>query len=129
MRLLLVGGSELLAWVIGCVAPPRVDVQHGRTFEEARSALRGRPPQAAIFAVTPSRTPWDQLAESCRAHQPPIPFIDYFDVGGEIREPGATGPHADLHTPVSTDELRAALEELLGSMAPDAPEATAPPRS
>ena len=129
MRILLIGGSELMAWVVRRVAPSRVEVQHGKTFEEARSALRDRPPQAVLFAVTPSRQPWDELAQICRERQPPIPFVDYFHVGGEFPEPEAAGTNPDPHVPVPVDDLRQKLEALIGEAARGEAEATNTPRS
>ena len=129
MRILLVGGSELMAWVVRRVAPSHVEVQHGKTFEEARSALRDRPPQAALFAVTPSRQPWDQLAQVCRERRPPIPFIDYFHAGGESPRPGAAGSRSDPHVPVPVDDLRERLEELIGEAMPGEVEAADTPHN
>ena len=73
MRIALVGGSELMAWIVAEVSPPDVEIQHLRRFAAARETLETHPPDAVLFAVTPQRPPWDDLADLCAENQPPIP--------------------------------------------------------
>ncbi len=78
MRIALVGGSELMAWIVGEVSPVDVEVEHLPGFVVAKGAVETRPPDAVIFAISPERPPWDELVGLCDEHQPPIPSTVYF---------------------------------------------------
>lgn len=115
MRVLLIGGSQLMAWVVAHLAPPHAEVEHCETFADAEATLSLRPPRAVVFAVTPDREPWTELADLCALHQPPIPFFAYFLPRDSAAEPGAAGSGASgsVRRPLSAQQLRSKLEELV----------------
>lgn len=127
MRVLLIGGSHLMAWVVAHLAPPSADVEHCETFAEAKAALLLRPPRAVVFAATPDREPWSELADMCSRHQPPIPFFAYFPPRASVAEGGASGgaESGSVRRPLSAQQLRSKLEELAQTASRNAP---APPK-
>jgi DNA-binding response OmpR family regulator len=115
VRVLVVDGSRLMAWLVGAVAPEAIEVQHASSLAEARDALLHHPPQAAMFNLTPARLPWHELAEICRKSKPPIPFRCYSAFSAEDEEAGdlPVTCHFVLDKPRTLDELRAQVENLV----------------
>ena len=114
MRLLLVGGSELTAWVVRRLVPSGVEVERCDTIAEARETLVDAPPQAAIFDVSRSRVPWRSLADLCNRHEPRIPFLCYSVIHSESFETGVQPCCEEFFTlPEPLDDLRARLESLI----------------
>lgn len=124
MRVLLVGGSHLMAWVVGRLAPTCADVEHCATFAEAEAALRLHPPRAVVFAVSPRREPWSSLADVCLRHQPPIPFFAYFPPRDSAAEAGAVSGagRVGVRRPLPAEELRIRLEELIETASRSTPD-------
>ena len=115
MRLLLVGESELMAWVIQHLTPTGVQVERSETLAEALSVLSTRPPDAAIFTIGPGRLPWDSLARLCRNHEPPIPFLCWSSVLRDPAEARIEGVPRDrlIALPLSLTDLEASMTQLL----------------
>lgn len=114
MRLLLVGGSELTAWVMGRLVPPDVEVERCSSFEEARQILTNDPPQAVIFDATRSRLPWSSLAGICAEHEPHIPYVCYSFLHGKQEELGVE-PCCDAFftMPLPVEDLRGRIAQLV----------------
>ncbi len=75
MRLLVVGGSQLMTWVVRHLVPAEIEVEHATTEKQVRGILRYRPPQVALFNVSTSPFPWREVQQLCRGHEPPIPVL------------------------------------------------------
>jgi len=75
MRLLIVGGTDLMAWVVRHLVPGDIKVEHATTLDEVKTILRLRPPQAALFHGKASMRPWSEVYRLCHTHEPPIPTL------------------------------------------------------
>lgn len=74
LRLLVVDGSPLAAWVITRLVPDDVRVITATSLQQARDVLVDDPPHAVILNLTPSRVSWRDVVELCKQRHPPIPF-------------------------------------------------------
>lgn len=74
-RLLVVDGSELLAWRVAKVAPPGVEIERATTFAEAEKLLAESPPDAALFNLAPCHSDWRRLLNECTGNGRLIPFL------------------------------------------------------
>lgn len=84
-RILVVDGSELLAWRVAKVAPPGVEVERATTFAQAEQMLAESPPDAALFNLVPCHTNWRRLLDECTGNGRLIPFLcivalDHYEV-------------------------------------------------
>lgn len=115
MRILLLDGCRLNAWLLGSLAPPEVRIRLTDSFAEAIAILETDPPDAAIFNVTPADLPWEQLAAACAAKSPPVPFIWSSPlVDDELVASLPIAGDAVLRAkPVSIRETRRVLNELV----------------
>lgn len=111
MRLLIVGGNQLLGWIVQHLVPEDVTVELATTPEAACRTILDRPPDAVLVRVIPKPCPGRQIVELCRRRRPPIPVLYY---SGAYLEP------EELDVPVSDDsfstepgELRRHLDRLL----------------
>ena len=129
VRVLVVDSSKLMAWLVGAVAPDMIDVRHASSLAEAREELTARPPHAAMLHLTHAHVHWQELADLCRNHKPPIPFRCFSAFPAPTQQPGDAGATCGLvrDLPRSLEELRAEVEDLvrLASEAGSGSEATA----
>jgi len=123
VRVVLIGGSALMAWIVAQVAPADLEIEHRSGFAEAKLVLVTRTPDAVLFALTPERPPWNELLRWCRQQQPPVPFAVYFgrdsatgDVDPPRRAAGDDSAHAGA-VPPSRDELWHKLDRLQEAVA------------
>lgn len=79
-RILVVDGSELLAWRVAKVAPPGVEVERATTFAQAQKMLAESPPDAALFNLTPCHSNWRRLLDECTGNRQLIPFLCIVDL-------------------------------------------------
>lgn len=114
-RLLIVDGSQLMAWLVSTVAPDEVTVERATSFGEAEAILRDDPPDAAILNITPSNLDWNLLSDLCRAHRPPIPVLCCTAVAeAAYGEPDLPCPtDRSLSKPFSVSDLRTRVERLI----------------
>jgi len=77
MRLLIVGGTDLMTWVVRHLVPADVEVVQATTLDEVKTLLRAHPPQAALLHGCASARPWSEVYRLCHTHQPPIPTLFY----------------------------------------------------
>ncbi|MCP3956672.1 MAG: hypothetical protein GY719_02350 [bacterium] len=75
MRLLIVDGNELLAWVVRHLAPACVEVESATTREQVETSLRDHSPDAVLLNLRHSAGPWRDVAAWCRHHEPRIPVL------------------------------------------------------
>ena len=116
LRLLIVDGCQLNAWLAGHLVPDGVRVELAQSFDRARATLSDDPPHAAIFNVTPCDLPWEELALLCQDHDPPIPFI-WCSAVFDSPEQAGTGPIPGAgfcYKPSSVEEMRQQIVELMG---------------
>ncbi len=92
MRLLLVDGNVLLAWVVRHLAPADVEVECADTREQIETALRERPPDGVLLNLRRASGPWHEVAAWCQQHDPPIPVL-YHD--GAYLDPVKEGIQLD----------------------------------
>lgn len=74
-RLLLVDGSDLMGWLVARLIPGNVEIVRATSFGEADRCLRDKPPDVAIFNLTPRHLDWRVLLDRCSDRQPVIPFL------------------------------------------------------
>lgn len=115
MRLLIVGGTDLMAWVVRHLVPGDIEVEQATTLDEVKTILRLRPPQAALFHGKASTRPWSEVYRLCHAHEPPIPTLFYpgsYPGPDEIRHTGYADEYCQK--PLPACELQHQLYRLLG---------------
>lgn len=130
LRLLVVDGSRLMAWLVAQVVPPGVEVVHVASLADAERILVEDPPAAAIFNVTPTLAAWRALVDRCAGHRPPIPYLCSSALdGAETLASGlAPGDPAFLPKSLPVAELRARVGALLArARAESAKRRPAPP--
>ena len=115
MRLLVVGGTSLMTWVVRHLVPENVEVEHAMTLDEVSTILRLRSPQAALFSGSPASRPWDEVHRLCQEHEPPIPTLFHPCVDLD-RDEMALSDYADDYCPrpLPACELRREIHRLLG---------------
>ena len=74
-RLLLVDGSDLMGWLVARLIPCNVEIVRAGSFAEADRFLSERPPDVAIFNITPRHLDWRSLLDRCIQNEPVIPFL------------------------------------------------------
>ncbi len=115
MRLLIVGGTSLMAWVIRHLVPEDVEVMHATTLDEVTTILRLRPPKAALFHGNPSTRPWSEVHRLCHTHEPPIPTLFHpctYLEPDEMRHTDCADDYCPK--PLPACELRRQIYRLLG---------------
>jgi response regulator RpfG family c-di-GMP phosphodiesterase len=119
-RVLVVDGSHLMVWLVQTLVPDDVQVVQASRFADAQSLLISNPPDAAIFNLTPSTLEWSRLISLCHEHTPPIPFLLFTTLDGELpaelRLPSP--PLAVVRKPARISDLRATLSQLLREVKP-----------
>lgn len=115
VRLLVVDRSQLLAWMVERFAPSEVLVSRASTFPEARKCLEEKPPDAAIFNLTPCHPDWRRLIDLCQGEERNIPFLcvaelDHYDYCS-CRLPCRT--EDVVSKAVSREEFKARIEALI----------------
>jgi len=116
MRLLVVDRCSLMRWVVHHLAPTDVEVEQATTIEEAMAILRDRPPQAAIFNLTPESFPWAEIERLCRRQDPPISTVYLSCVHDAPTEAGIpAGSENFFVKPLSTAVLRRQIRRLIDS--------------
>jgi DNA-binding response OmpR family regulator len=115
VRILVIDGCQLNAWLVGRLAPPGVNIEQVQSFEGAREVLTTNPPDAVILNVTPCELPWGQLADLCRNHEPPIPYLLCSTVFDDSElAPADHGPGVSYcYKPVSVPHMRRQIEALV----------------
>ena len=115
VRLLIVDGSPLMAWLVSTVTPPGVQVERASSFTEAEIMLKEHPPDAAILNITPSHLNWSFLGDLCRVHQPPIPFLCCNAVPTDADDDAFVACPIEKHLikPFSIKELRECVNHLI----------------
>jgi len=115
VRLLIVDGSPLMAWLVSTLAQPEVKVERATSFKEAETILKENPPDAAILNITPAHLNWSLLGDLCRVHQPPIPFLCCNAVPAEADDDEFIAGPGDriLCKPFSVSDLRDSVDHLI----------------
>jgi len=115
MRLLIVGGTDLMAWVVRHLVPEDVEVEHATTLDEVKTILRLRPPRAALFHGKTSTSPWSEVYRLCHTHEPPVPTLfhpcSYLEPD-EMKRTDCADEYCPR--PLPTCELRRQIIRLLG---------------
>ena len=110
VRLLIVGGSLLLTWVVRHLVPTEVEVENSTTLKQVKAAFLDHPPDAVLLNVRQTTGPWRKVARECQRQRPPIPVL--FHAGAEL-DPAEAGIAADDHS-FFTEQLAASdLDRLI----------------
>ncbi len=121
VRLMIVGGSLLLEWIVRHQVSPEVEVEHVRTLDQARERFRDRAPDAVLLSVRPGPGQWREVAGWCHGHHPPIPTLIH---AGAHLDPAEAGIELDNRSffteslgPADLDRLIHAANEARAAVA------------
>ena len=98
VRLLIVGDSQLVNWVVRHLVPEEVVVENAATRNQVREAFNERCPDAVLLDVKRADGPWLEVARRCQGHRPPIPFLVYAGVELDPAEVGIEVDDRSLFT-------------------------------